>query len=427
MNMQPGISANNVKNVFINIKNHMKQTIAHFAKVDSPMGVPRKMNRSSRVAPIHEQEARQRYWILRRDIEMSIDSYLTKLGGKADERQNIRAKSSIDAYISELKASISKKLRKKPHFKSSAEKALKLLGYYKILLIYKNVDSNRLGYLSMLWKDLTFIRTRMLSEGIIDADKLVYQLDFCRSEAEHIGAQDDPEIKSMMTQAAKNLGLGNSRDKNDQQATRLIVSLMAKLNDMRIRRLTDQVHKKKTYMALFSILIVLSLLVFSLNDYLIADAKGVPDAREGFYAIQLDTIEIQPNDSRHSGNLFASVWNLGVSVCQMLINAIVAKPTIFIFFAGLAGGFFSALMKFEPNKQLPGDDIYIRWYRLTKPFIGAFGATVIFIIVTTGLFQIEFIGEELLKEMSRNPVSGIGFTFGFLTGFTERLILPKMN
>jgi hypothetical protein len=39
----------------------------------------------------------------------------------------------------------------------------------------------------------------------------------------------------------------------------------------------------------------------------------------------------------------------------------------------------------------------------------------------------ESISEAIQNGIVSNPISGAGFTFGFLTGFTERLILPKMN
>jgi hypothetical protein len=144
-------------------------------------------------------------------------------------------------------------------------------------------------------------------------------------------------------------------------------------------------------------------------------------------AIALDPVKIQANKSVQPFKLIFVLWNWCVSKVEFLLNLIVSTPTIFIFFAGLTGGFFSALMKFKPNKQLPGDELYIRWYRLTKPFIGAFGSMVIFVIITTGLFTMESISEAIQNGIVSNPISGAGFTFGFLTGFTERLILPKMN
>lgn len=358
---------------------------------------------------------------------MNIDNCFANLGSGVEERQKMKQSRTVDDYIAELQKNLLDKIKGNPKLKSKSERVLKLLIYYKILLRYKNVNSNRLDYLVMLWKDLTFVRTRMLSEQIIDPDMLPYQLDFCRSEAEHIGAQNDPEVKSMMAQAAENLGLENSSNMNNKQAIRLIVSLMVKLNDMRIRKLTEQVYKKKTFMTLFSILIALSVLLFCFNDHLLLGVISAPEARAAVQAIDFQAVQIQADDSGLPIKMLSMIWNLCVSAVVSLLNLIVEKPMIFIFFAGLAGGFFSALMKFEPYKQLPGDDLYIRWYRLTKPFIGAFGAMVIFIIVTTGMFKIDFISESLKDGMLSNPVSGIGFTFGFLTGFTERLILPKMN
>jgi hypothetical protein len=426
MNTQVKTMTNGIKGFLIRAKDRTKPTIAQDHGLEHHFESPQKIRRSSKIAPIHEQEARQRYWILRRDIEMNIDNCLTKLGGDAEERELLKQDRNVDAYIAELQKKFLNKINPKSN-NNKSEKVLKLLGYYKILLRYENVDCNKLNNVSMLWKDLTFIRTRMLSEGIIDSDKLPYQLDFCRSEAEHIGAENDPEVKSMMAQAAENLGLQNASSRNNRQAIRLIISLMVKLNDMRIRKLTEQVHKKKTYMTLFSILIALSLLLFFFNDHLMFGAKKEVISNQKVNAIALDPVKIQANKSVQPFKLIFVLWNWCVSKVEFLLNLIVSTPTIFIFFAGLTGGFFSALMKFKPNKQLPGDELYIRWYRLTKPFIGAFGSMVIFVIITTGLFTMESISEAIQNGIVSNPISGAGFTFGFLTGFTERLILPKMN
>ena len=103
------------------------------------------------------------------------------------------------------------------------------------------------------------------------------------------------------------------------------------------------------------------------------------------------------------------------------------NPLLFIFFAGLLGGFFSAIMKFQTSKSVPGDDAYLKWYVLTKPFVGALGATVLFIIAYSGLMTSEIINNGMLKTMKETPVGAVGFTFGFLTGFSERIILPKLK
>ena len=273
---------------------------------------------------------------------------------------------------------------------------------------------------------MNFVRTRMLSEGIVDPEKVPYQLDFCRSEASNIGAQNDPEVKHLMDQAAEQLGLEKESEKNNKQAVRSITSLMVKLNDMRIKKLSEQVYKKNMYMTLFIILLSLSLFIFFINDFIIP----ISFKKNSDYVAQilffLKFKVVQMSDVLWPIGALMSLWNQIVRLLEYTLSFIVSVPTVFIFFSGLTGGFFSAMMKFEPLKQLPGDEIYVKWYRITKPFIGAFGATIIYIIVTTGLFQLEFIKEGIEGKLLFDPISGTGFTFGFLTGFTERLILPKI-
>ncbi len=76
---------------------------------------------------------------------------------------------------------------------------------------------------------------------------------------------------------------------------------------------------------------------------------------------------------------------------------------------------------------MPGDDAYLKWYVLTKPFVGALGATVLFIIAYSGLMTSEIVNNGMLQKMTESPVGAVGFTFGFLTGFSERIILPKLK
>jgi len=86
-------------------------------------------------------------------------------------------------------------------------------------------------------------------------------------------------------------------------------------------------------------------------------------------------------------------------------------------------------MKFKPAESLPGDEAYIRWYVLTKPFIGAFGATILFVIISSKILSTDLINinKILAQELISNPVGSEGFTIGFLTGFSERIILPKLK
>jgi hypothetical protein len=393
-----------------------------------------------KVARFHEQEAKERYWILRRDIEIRISYCMAELGEpfkKYDKDED----ESVEKYIEKLQGKIYKisnnqkqpavnkkgsKLKNlNPSHDETCKLICKLLYYYKIILIDQHYISRQLSSITLLWRDMNFVRTRMLSEYIIDPEKLPYQLDFCKSEAATIGAQDDQEVKALFAQSAEFLDFENTSTKKNKRARRSITSLMVILNNMRIQKLTEQVHKKKTYMSLFIILILLSLLLFFMNDHFLSQSynKELSTARLWFLKI----IDNHSTETSKIIYVLIYLYNAGVSFLLSIIETIVRLPTVFIYFAGLTGGFFSAIMKFEPHKRLPGDEIYVFWYRITKPFIGAFGALVIYIIANAAVFELEFIDSEIKNSLIQQPVSSVGFTFGFITGFTERLVLPTVK
>lgn len=410
-----------------------------------------------KVSHIHEQEARERYWILRRDIELHIETFAAKMNTdfiRYEEGKNIGK--YIEEREKELKTAIEINFpNKKNKCLEEYKKIVRPLYYYKILLLDEGYISNRLDHLNMLWRDMNFIRTRMLSEGIIDSERIPYQLDFCRSEATNMDAQNDPEVKSLMNQAAEELNPKDRTKTNSIKAIRYITSLMVKLNDMRVKKLSEQVYKKSLYMTLLVILLIFSFCIFFMDDLLVSYAVRSELGNEispssistnnaptktilsnstrnnsdfvgaAFYCLRF------PNAEIHSEifplNILLFIWNFFVWVFELILGLIVSYPTIFIFFAGLTGGFFSALLKTEPVKKAQGDELFLRWYYITKPFIGAFGAMIIYIVVTTGLFNLDFIKGEIVQRLVFHPISGTGFTFAFLTGFTERIILPQLK
>ncbi|MEJ2169660.1 MAG: hypothetical protein P8X90_29495 [Desulfobacterales bacterium] len=410
-----------------------------------------------KVSHIHEQEARERYWILRRDIEIHIETFAAKMNTdfiRYEEGENISK--YIEEREKELKrAIVSKFPNKNSKCWEEYKKIVRPLYYYKILLLDVGYISNRLDHLNMLWRDMNFIRTRMLSEEIIDAERIPYQLDFCRSEATNMDAQSDPEVKSLMNQAAEELNPKDQTKTNNIKAIRYITSLMVKLNDMRVKKLSEQVYKKSLYMTLLLILLTFSFCIFFLDDFLVSYATrsehnnevspssistNYNPARTIFSNSIRNNSDLVgaaiyclkfPNAELHSEifpiNILMFTWNSFVWVVELILGLIVSYPTIFIFFAGLTGGFFSALLKTEPVKKAQGDELFLRWYYITKPFIGAFGAMIIYIVVTTGLFNLDFIKGEIVQRLVYHPISGTGFTFAFLTGFTERIILPKLK
>jgi hypothetical protein len=74
------------------------------------------------------------------------------------------------------------------------------------------------------------------------------------------------------------------------------------------------------------------------------------------------------------------------------------NPLLFVFFCGRIGGFFNAVMRFHSPKPHTG-----------------YGP-----IVNQSI-------NPVFKEIAQNPYGAKGFTFAFLTGFSERIILPDLR
>ena len=146
-----------------------------------------------KVSSVHAQEARERYWILRRELEINICNLVSKIGIKNFEIK--RDEESADDYIEYRKNIIKNHLitietenksnkksgdgKKIKFLKEKADKLIRLLSYYNILLKDKEYITRYENHLNLLWRDMTFIRTRLLTDFIIPDEKLQHHLDFC--------------------------------------------------------------------------------------------------------------------------------------------------------------------------------------------------------------------------------------------------------
>ena len=79
------------------------------------------------------------------------------------------------------------------------------------------------------------------------------------------------------------------------------------------------------------------------------------------------------------------------------------------------------------NKSIPGDDVYYAWYALTKPVVGALAASILYVIFLADFAPIAVFNEDYIKAIKCNPVGAKGFAFGFIMGFSERIIMPKVK
>jgi hypothetical protein len=231
-------------------------------------------------AKIHLMEAKERYWILRREIEMHIDASARLL--RIDNwRFSVEKGWPVERHIVQVEKDFQGKIetmalngsvvatgdasKLDPSIRKGVDQFPRLLNYYKILLKDQSRLTRKYQNLNLLWRDMNFIRTRLLSDRLIERDRVPHQLDFCRIEAGNLGLIDDPEIKTLLDQAAEEIDVsGENRSGSARKARRLIISLMVKLSDFRIRQIFEQIYKKQIYMALCFILLTLSVVLFEI-------------------------------------------------------------------------------------------------------------------------------------------------------------------
>lgn len=410
------------------------------------------------VSKIHALEAHERYWILRREIEMNLENTARCLG-TIEWRYHADSGIGIDRHIERLQDQLRDKMDSLPDMEAAVKRDsaepppqtppsimpfLRLLYYYKIILKNRKQLTRKYQDLNLLWRDMNFIRTRLLTDGLIEVTRVPHQLDFCRIEARNLALVDDPQIKSLLDQAAEEINVSETAKPGDAlKARRIIITLMTKLNEFRIRRMFEQLYKKRMYMLLCFVLLILSTICFDLRPYLVdhqstARAELAPGTIAASAAGNDQTPlagsrlkgDAQEKEATVSLSFFQKFLHNGEKGFLWCTAKVASNPLIFIFFAGFTGGIFSNMMRFQPSSQLPGDELYIFWYRITKPVIGAFGAMVLFVILLSPVFRgsVEAVfTEEIVQALTESPTSATGFAFGFLMGFSERVILPKLN
>ncbi|MEA3467643.1 MAG: hypothetical protein U9R57_05390 [Thermodesulfobacteriota bacterium] len=428
------------------------------------------------VSKIHQQEATEKYWILWRDVEILYSNTIEKL--KLGMPVSLfRDPKDVEGYVSEMMKEIearhdSSGITNKNNKLSVDGKAnLKLLLYfYKILINDRKKLTRREGDLNILWRDLTFIRTRMLTEGIIDCDRLPFQLDYCRAEAARLGVQESEELQAIIIDAAVDLDnrdLGNSQPDDadsasnksnvpNQRSVRNIVRILIRLNNRRLKRLHRQRMNKIMYQAAFTILLLLSYILLHAHEHVTAFANDPQESegqayeqvhRENIIADKRVEKDLEPLGKQLANeaavdNDAEKVWAVGsvfVWLKLLLLKIILLpklckdymeiNPLFFIFFAGLTGGFLSTVMRLGQgeNDSRPGDDAYYAWYALTKPIVGALAAAILYVIFLAGFAPTEVFSTKYIDAIKANPVGAKGFAFGCIMGFSERIIMPKVR
>ena len=363
---------------------------------------------SSQTSAIHRQEAREKYWILWRELEAAMFSRAIELNFSFAGFTHKNPKEVEDLINSCLKILESKGCNEKTKTFGN------LLLYARILSKQQLEMLNKADELNMMWRDITFVRSRLLTDDIIPNERLAAHLEYCRLECGKICSKKEDSIEQMCHETALQIIDSNesSNGEKNQKARRTIAFILAKLNDIRLNDINTQLRIKKIYNVAFILLAVLSLLLLYLNEVITSDF--VPN----WFSYHLLTESFE----------FKNPFSWIIAPFDFLVYMLHNNLLFYIFFAGLLGGFFSTVMRLR-SKEVNISDVYLRSYLLTKPIVGALGAIILYIIITSKIMPIDLGQIQLVDKVSgSSPMFGpLGFAFGFIMGFSERIILPTIK
>jgi hypothetical protein len=272
--------------------------------------------------------------------------------------------------------------------------------------------TRRQEHLNSLWRALTRVRI-LLFDKVFEPELVANQLDFCREESYRLDVENDPVVKDMLQKLAE---ATDDKGKNQRQIKRTVRALTERFNTIRTRRIYDQYVKMRTYRVAFWLLMLMSLILVANASLLVEKDPaivGIPDYSP------IASVRNIPEGER---GLLEDISQFVVYQGEFLNKWISDNVLAFVFVAGLIGGMFSVVMRVKDRKRVAGEDAYFRYYVLTKPFVGALGAVIVFILFQSGFVQLDLLSSQL----GVNPDAKI-FGFAFLSGFSERFVFPDFQ
>lgn len=341
-----------------------------------------------RVSRIHYYEAKERYHSLR-----SLVRFTARVRGL-----------KLPEDAKSLAAEIDKLVADKSMPADDRNKTVALLTCYGILLDTKKFISRRVDDLNHLWRSLTAVRI-MLTEHVMEKNRLRSQLNFCHEEAFRLGVSEDPAIKDMLQRLAEVM---DDKEMEQHLLFRSILrGLLERFNTIRTGRIHQQYMNVKIYTRALVMLLVFSVPLLLYGDFFLIGAPGDDKVPEYITSSYID----KPADS-----VFESVVTAVASI--ILYNRLT-----FVYFGGLMGGIFSVAMRERPRNRIPGEDAYQTRYIVTKPFIGAAGSVFLYILILGGL-----VNSHLVDEVGNlGKMGALTFGFAFIAGFSERLVFPSFR
>lgn len=329
----------------------------------------------ARVSRLHYYEARERYESLR----CMLDHYQ-----RIEEHQN--------------------------RTKQNEEKLVVLRGCDELLSQASMYITRKQNDLNILWRLLTRARI-MLVENMMRPESLPTQIDFCQEEALRLAVSNDVDIKARLARLAELIDEENPK-KNAQPVYRRVRALMERFTTIRTGRIHQQYINIRTYQILLLFLLLIGLvLVNSWQLIILGEKSGTTD-------VPVFGAPVQDQSLYTLYWLWSSLKYIHLYVKHLLETNIFA----FVFFGGLTGGFFSATIRIRDRDLTPGEDAYFIWYVITKPFVGAMGAILLYILVKGGLQDV-----AVLKGVHAAVQGPSLFGFAFLSGFSERIFFGGLQ
>jgi hypothetical protein len=247
----------------------------------------------------------------------------------------------------------------------------------------------------------------MLLDKVLPDDKIPAHLDFCNEEAKRLAVTEDVEIKEMIHRVAEAM---DESPKKRSNKVRLLRGLIERFNTIRTGRMHEQLVNIRCYQK--------ALLMLAPVAFLLIVMKGL------ILTGQLQGPLLPPLQLPESWG-FLGVGLL-YSLLKYTVDYVRGNIIAFVFFGGLVGGFFSVIIRLRSRELEPGADAYFTWYVLTKPWIGALGAAILFILLYSGVVSSEYGQSVIVAIKEQNPGAGL-FAFAFLSGFSERIVFPNLQ
>lgn len=271
--------------------------------------------------------------------------------------------------------------------------------------------SRRQNDINFLWREMNQVQGTIL-EKILPPEKLPAQLDFCREEAYRLSAdKEHPEINEMIYRLAEVM---NQKKEDRSEKLRPLLALIDRFNTIRTGRIHEQFVNIRCYQTALLMLFAIAILLIDNQDLIL---KSTPKD------VLLPKFQLTGTWGFWGLDFFLSLGSYILALAEHLLTT---NMIAFVFFAGLAGGFFSVAIRLRSKNLIPGEDAYFVWYVLTKPFVGALGAAILFILLQAQFVSFDF-GDKLLKMLSSGACGPELFGFAFLAGFSERIVFPNLR